>query len=73
MIPGGLVELPRQDYERWQTLARRVDTFDCRDPVSVTWLYSDSSAYSVGVRDDLRRCCDPHHEAGLVKVVDVVV
>ena len=73
LIPASLVELSRQDHEWWNTPARRVDTLNSRDPVSVAWLYSYCPAYSVRARDDLGRCRDAYYEASLVKVVDVVV
>jgi hypothetical protein len=73
LIPAGLVELARQDHERRKTPARRVDTLDSRDLVSITWLYSDCSTYGVRARDNLRRRRNAYYKASLVKVIDVVV
>jgi hypothetical protein len=43
LIPASLVLLTRQDYERRETPARRVNTLNRGNPVSIAWLY-DSSA-----------------------------
>jgi hypothetical protein len=51
LIPAGLVELTREDHERWDTLARRVDTLDRRYPLTITWLNDSRSANRV-------RACD---------------
>ena len=47
VIPASLVELPRQDYEQRKTPARRVDTLNRGNPVSIAWLYSNCSACSI--------------------------
>jgi hypothetical protein len=51
LILAALVELARQDDEGWQRPPRRVDTFNCRDPFSITWLNIDCSADSVRASD----------------------
>jgi hypothetical protein len=73
LISAGLVELARQDHERRKTPARRVNTLNRGNPVSIAWLYDSSATYCVCARDNLRRRRDAHHEASLVKVIDVVV
>jgi hypothetical protein len=54
-ILAGLVELARQDDERWQRPARRVNTLNCRDPVSIAWLNIDCPADCVRASDHFRR------------------
>ena len=71
--PASLVELARQDHKRRKTPARRVNTLDSRNLVSITWLYRDCLTYSVKARDNLRRRRDAYYKASLVKVIDVVV
>ena len=53
LVPAGLVELPRQDYERWETPAGRVDTLNRCDPVAIARLNDSSSTNSVRARDNL--------------------
>jgi len=70
-VPASLVLLTRQDHEGRETPARRVDTLDSRNPVSVTWLHSNCSTYYVRASNHLRRSRDAHHKASLVEVVGI--
>jgi hypothetical protein len=54
LIPAALVELTRQDDERWQRPARRVNTLNCRDPVSITCLNINCPADCVRASDHFR-------------------
>jgi hypothetical protein len=73
VVLASLVLLTRQDHERWEIPARSINILYCGNPVSVAWLYDSSATYYICACDNLRRCCNAHHKASLIKVVYVII
>jgi hypothetical protein len=73
LIPAGLVELAREDYERWDTPPWRVDTLDRCYPLTIAWLNDSRPTNCVWAGDYFWRWGDTHHEASLIKVECILI
>jgi hypothetical protein len=51
LMPAGLVELAIEDHERWDTLARSVDTPHRHYPLTRAWLNDSCSTHNVRASD----------------------